>query len=71
MDTVFNYGRRAWQRPCSHPRRGGPPRHPYPRGGRIVRGFDADLAALGEGLEVAMTFVGGELAFRRPKGSAV
>ena len=39
--------------------------------GRIARGFDADLVALDEGLEVAMTFVGGELAFRRPKGSAV
>ena len=38
--------------------------------GRIARGFDADLVALDEGLEVAMTFVGGELAFRRPKGSA-
>ncbi|KPJ48540.1 MAG: hypothetical protein AMJ38_05110 [Dehalococcoidia bacterium DG_22] len=39
--------------------------------GRIARGFDADLVALDEGLEVAMTFVGGELAFCRPKGSAV
>ena len=37
--------------------------------GRIARGFDADLVALDEGLEVAMTFVGGELAFRCPKGS--
>jgi N-acetylglucosamine-6-phosphate deacetylase len=35
--------------------------------GRIARGFDADLVALDEGLQVAMTFVGGELAFRRPK----
>jgi N-acetylglucosamine-6-phosphate deacetylase len=35
--------------------------------GRIARGFDADLVALDEGLQVAMTFVGGELAFCRPK----
>jgi len=39
--------------------------------GRIARGFDADLEALGEGLELAMTFVGGESAFCWPKGSAV
>ncbi|KPJ50580.1 MAG: hypothetical protein AMJ38_01610 [Dehalococcoidia bacterium DG_22] len=38
--------------------------------GRIAPGFDADLVALDEGLEVAMTFVGGELAFRWPKDSA-
>lgn len=38
--------------------------------GRIAPGFDADLVALDEGLEVAMTFVGGELAFCRPKGLA-
>jgi N-acetylglucosamine-6-phosphate deacetylase len=38
--------------------------------GRIAPGFDADLVALDEGLEVAMTFVGGKLAFCRPKGSA-
>jgi N-acetylglucosamine-6-phosphate deacetylase len=38
--------------------------------GRIAPGFDADLVALDEGLEVAMTFVGGELAFGRPKGPA-
>ncbi len=38
--------------------------------GRIARRFDADPVALDEGLEVAMTFVGGELAFCRPKGSA-
>jgi N-acetylglucosamine-6-phosphate deacetylase len=35
--------------------------------GRIARGFDADLVALDEGLQVAMTFAGGELAFCRPK----
>jgi N-acetylglucosamine-6-phosphate deacetylase len=35
--------------------------------GRIARGFDGDLVALDEGLQVAMTFVGGELAFCRPK----
>jgi N-acetylglucosamine-6-phosphate deacetylase len=35
--------------------------------GRIARGFDADLVALDDGLQVAMTFVGGELAFCRPK----
>jgi len=40
------------------------------RKGRIARGFDADLVALDEGLEVVMTFVGGEMAFCRPKGSA-
>jgi N-acetylglucosamine-6-phosphate deacetylase len=39
--------------------------------GRIAPGFDADLVALDEGLEVAMTFVGGELAYCQPKGSAV
>ena len=39
--------------------------------GRIARGFDADLEALDEGLELAMTFVGGESAFCWPKGSAV
>ena len=39
--------------------------------GRIARGFDADLEALDEGLELAMTFVGGESAFCCPKGSAV
>jgi hypothetical protein len=71
MDTLARHGHRPWQCPRSHPRRGGPPRHRYPRGGRIARGFDADLATLDGGLEVAMTFVGGELAFRRPKGSAV
>ena len=38
--------------------------------GRIAPGFDAGLVALDEGLEVAMTFVGGELAFCRAKGSA-
>jgi N-acetylglucosamine-6-phosphate deacetylase len=38
--------------------------------GRIAPGFDADLVALDEGLEVAMTFVGGKLAFCWPKGSA-
>jgi N-acetylglucosamine-6-phosphate deacetylase len=38
--------------------------------GRIAPGFDADLVALDEGLEVAMTFVGGELAYCQPKGSA-
>jgi N-acetylglucosamine-6-phosphate deacetylase len=38
--------------------------------GRIALGFDADLVALDDGLEVAMTFVGGDLAFCRPKGSA-
>jgi N-acetylglucosamine-6-phosphate deacetylase len=38
--------------------------------GRIAPSFDADLVALDEGLEVAMTFVGGELAFGRPKGPA-
>jgi len=37
---------------------------------KLAPGFDADLVALDEGLEVAMTFVGGELAFSRPKGSA-
>jgi N-acetylglucosamine-6-phosphate deacetylase len=35
--------------------------------GRIARGFDADLVALDDGMQVAMTFVGGELAFCRPK----
>ena len=35
--------------------------------GRIARGFDADLVALDEDLQVAMTFVGGKLAFRRLK----
>jgi N-acetylglucosamine-6-phosphate deacetylase len=39
--------------------------------GRIALGFDADLVALDESLEVAMTFVGGDLAFRRLKGPAV
>jgi len=39
--------------------------------GRIARGFDADLEALDEGLELVMTFVGGESAFCWPKGSAV
>ncbi|UCH85958.1 MAG: N-acetylglucosamine-6-phosphate deacetylase [Dehalococcoidia bacterium] len=38
--------------------------------GRIAPGFDADLVALDDGLEVAMTFVGGELAFCLPKGPA-
>ena len=39
--------------------------------GRIARGFDADLEALNEGLDLTMTFVGGESAFCWPKGSAV
>jgi N-acetylglucosamine-6-phosphate deacetylase len=39
--------------------------------GRIAPGFDADLVALDEDLEVAMTFVGGDLAFCQPKGPAV
>ncbi|MGQ9572742.1 MAG: N-acetylglucosamine-6-phosphate deacetylase [Dehalococcoidia bacterium] len=39
--------------------------------GRIAPGFDADLVALDGSLEVTMTFVGGELAFCRPKGSPV
>jgi N-acetylglucosamine-6-phosphate deacetylase len=38
--------------------------------GRIALGFDADLVALDEGLKVAMTSVGGQLAFSWPKGSA-
>ena len=38
---------------------------------RIAPGFEADLVGLDDGLEVAMTFVTGELAFRWPKGSAV
>jgi N-acetylglucosamine-6-phosphate deacetylase len=38
--------------------------------GRIAPGFDADLVALDEDLKVAMTFVGGELAYCQPKGSA-
>ena len=38
--------------------------------GRIASGFDADLVALDDSLEVAMTFVGGELVFCRPKSPA-
>ncbi len=35
------------------------------RKGRVAPGFDADLAVLAPDLEVEMTFVGGELAYRR------
>ncbi len=38
---------------------------PLSAGAQIIK-----LVALDEGLESAMTFVGGELAFRRPKGLA-
>jgi dihydroorotase-like cyclic amidohydrolase len=38
---------------------------PLPAGSQIMK-----LVALDEGLELAMTFVGGESAFRWPKGSA-
>ena len=38
------------------------------RKGRVAPGFDADLVALGESLEVAMTFVGGQLVYSRPQG---
>ncbi len=33
------------------------------RKGRIAAGFDADLVALDEGLEVALTIAGGEVAY--------
>ncbi len=38
------------------------------RKGRVAPGFDADLVALDESLEVAMTFVGGQLVYSRPQG---
>jgi N-acetylglucosamine-6-phosphate deacetylase len=38
------------------------------RKGRVASGFDADLVALDESLEVAMTFVGGQLAYSRSQG---
>jgi N-acetylglucosamine-6-phosphate deacetylase len=35
------------------------------RKGRVAPGFDADLVVLAHDLEVEMTFVAGELAYRR------
>ncbi len=35
------------------------------RKGKVAPGFDADLVVLAPDLEVEMTFVAGELAFRR------
>jgi N-acetylglucosamine-6-phosphate deacetylase len=35
------------------------------RKGRIAPGYDADLVALDSGLNVAMTWVGGRLAYDR------
>lgn len=38
------------------------------RKGRIAPGRDADLVALDDGLQVAMTWVGGQRVYTRPKG---
>jgi N-acetylglucosamine-6-phosphate deacetylase len=38
------------------------------RKGRVAPGFDADLVALDESLEVAMTFVGGQSVYSRSQG---
>lgn len=38
------------------------------RKGRIAPGYDADLVALDEELEVMMTWVGGRMVYPRPKG---
>jgi N-acetylglucosamine-6-phosphate deacetylase len=38
------------------------------RKGRVAPGFDADLVALDENLEVAMTFVGGQSVYSRSQG---
>ena len=36
--------------------------------GRVASGYDADLVALDESLEVTMTFAGGQLVYSRPQG---
>jgi N-acetylglucosamine-6-phosphate deacetylase len=41
------------------------------RKGRIAPGYDADLVALDEELEVVMTWVGGRMLYSRAKGRQV